>query len=76
MGLQRAYYHRPVAEFLAGNPDQILGELARIHGHALEIPQRQAWLDEISILKGQLVGLLHVEQHVEMFHIHGATLRE
>ncbi|HEY1965190.1 MAG TPA: DUF2075 domain-containing protein [Acidobacteriaceae bacterium] len=50
----RAYYNAPVSSFLKDDPDRILGVLTAQHHHALEEPQRWAWLEQISILKDAL----------------------
>lgn len=51
------YYRAPIADFLAAATDQVLGALARSHGPALDPTQRDAWLQEIDILKQSLSGL-------------------
>ena len=50
----RAYYNALVSSFLKDDPERILGVLTAKHHHALEEPQRRAWLEQISILKGAL----------------------
>lgn len=52
----KAYYSAPVSRFLTDDPDRILGVLTAEHHHALEEPQRWAWLQQISILKVALLG--------------------
>jgi hypothetical protein len=52
-----AYYSAPVDRFLATDRHHVLGILAAIHGHDLEIDQRQAWEEEIDILGAALRGL-------------------
>ncbi|WP_170457155.1 DUF2075 domain-containing protein [Ruegeria arenilitoris] len=52
--MQDSYYAASVREFLKSTDDAILGELARAHHHALEHQQRNAWLQQITILKGKL----------------------
>lgn len=49
--MQPAYYHAPISEFLEANPAAILGELTQANGFALEQPQRDAWLEQIAIMK-------------------------
>jgi hypothetical protein len=53
----KAYYDATVADFLRDDQERILGVLAANHHHALEEPQRWAWLQQISILKASLAGL-------------------
>lgn len=52
--MERAYYNATFATFLVTEENEILGELARHHGHALEERQRNAWLEEIVNLKNAL----------------------
>ena len=47
----RSYYSSSINNFLEDNETQILGELTRNHSHALENLQRNAWIDQIKILK-------------------------
>lgn len=46
-----AYFHASIPKFLAMSADAILGQLTQSHVHALEHLQRNAWLDQIDILK-------------------------
>src|ERR1700742_3228783 len=49
--MKRAYYSDSIANFLNTTPDEILGRLAKSNDFALELTQRNAWLEEINILK-------------------------
>jgi hypothetical protein len=51
----KAYYNAPVSSFLEINDERLLGILTTEHHHALEEPQRWAWLQQIRILKNALV---------------------
>lgn len=53
----RSYYHASIAEFLSAHQDKILGELAHNHHFALDIAQKNAWLEQIMHLKGQLTNV-------------------
>jgi hypothetical protein len=53
-----AYYSAPVHRFLNTDPHQIIGILAAAHSHDLDVEQRQAWEEEIDILRGVLSGLV------------------
>ena len=53
----RAYYSKELQEFLTDDNDGILGELANNHQFALEEQQRNAWMQQIDILKNELRGL-------------------
>ena len=62
-----AYYSASVDRFLATEPHQVLGALAASHTHALEVEQRQAWEEELDLLRTALIGLagtLHLEFEV------------
>jgi hypothetical protein len=50
----KAYYSEAVSNFLKDDDERILGVLAREHHHALDEPQRWAWLQQLSILKTAL----------------------
>ena len=52
----RAYYSATVTNFLKDDAERILGVLTAAHHHALEEPQRWAWLQQISILKTALAS--------------------
>lgn len=52
-----AYYSASVAAFLLDDDDRVLGALARGHGLTLEPLQKQAWLQQISILRTSLRGV-------------------
>lgn len=55
--LPRAYYSAPVGVFLASAPETVLGALLANSEMAIEPPQRDAWLQEIAILRTTLQGL-------------------
>src|ERR1700748_3565180 len=52
--IQSAYYQNNISTFLTAEPDQVLGELAKGHHFALDIFQRNAWIEQIGNLKQQL----------------------
>ena len=52
-----AYYWAPVPCFLAESPSEILGRLAAENQFSLEGDQRDAWQQEIEILRNALAGL-------------------
>jgi hypothetical protein len=52
-----AYYAADVGTFLAASPNDILGEVARNSAFSIELEQRDAWLEQISILHTALQGL-------------------
>ncbi len=53
----RSYFHASISDFLDAAPDKILGELAHNHHFALDIPQKNAWFEQIDNLKEQLPRL-------------------
>jgi hypothetical protein len=53
--MKRAYYQNEIHAFLREDPEKILGELARHHHFALDIAQKNAWLEQIFNLKAQLI---------------------
>jgi hypothetical protein len=52
--IERAYYSATVRDFLAVNESWILGELASRHHFTLDLPQKNAWLNQIASLKEQV----------------------
>jgi hypothetical protein len=52
----KAYYNASVSSFLKDDAERILGVLTAEHHHALEEPQRWAWLRQLSILKHSLTN--------------------
>lgn len=50
----KAYYNVAVADFLTDDAERVLGVLTAEHHHALQEPQRWAWLHQISVLKHAL----------------------
>jgi hypothetical protein len=59
-----AYDSASVEQFLASDIHHVLGVLAAAHAHDLEIDQRQAWEEEIDILRralSELAGTLYLE---------------
>lgn len=53
----RAWYGATLAEFVASDPDSVLGQLTKNCDFALIPTQRDAWLTQIQILRNQLAGL-------------------
>jgi DUF2075 family protein len=56
MPLQRSYYSSSILQFLNSTGDEVIGILATNGDFSLELPQRDAWQKEISILQSTLVG--------------------
>lgn len=52
--MKDSYFSSSISDFQFKSSDEILGELARAHHHALEHQQRGAWLAQIEILKHEL----------------------
>jgi hypothetical protein len=51
ISLERAYYSSPIAAFLRTAPQGILGALAERSTFSVDLSQRDAWLEQISILQ-------------------------
>jgi hypothetical protein len=49
--MQVAYYQAPIRAFLLANESEILGKLTRAHGFLLEQQQRNAWLEQVRIMR-------------------------
>ena len=49
----RSYYSSKIKSFLVQSTETILGILSDKHSHNLEILQKNAWIDQIDILKDQ-----------------------
>ncbi|MBA4419789.1 MAG: hypothetical protein C0391_01445 [Anaerolinea sp.] len=54
--MKRDYYSNTIANFLEASPQAVLGELATANAFPLEQTQRDAWLEEITILQSLLIG--------------------
>jgi hypothetical protein len=52
-----AYYSAPVDRFLNADPFNVLGVLTAAHTRDLDAEQRQAWEEQIDILRGALTGV-------------------
>lgn len=55
--LARAYYHAAVHDFLSTTDEEVLGHLSRHSEQAIEQLQRNAWLEELGVLRSALRGL-------------------
>ncbi len=55
--MNRSYYSASFAEFHQSSSEEILGQLASNNQFNLEQTQRDAWKEEIRILKGVLDGI-------------------
>ncbi|HSR17627.1 MAG TPA: hypothetical protein VLM39_05990, partial [Ignavibacteriaceae bacterium] len=49
--MQRAFYSESITNFLSTSDDEIIGKLATNNIFSLEQTQKDAWLEEIKILK-------------------------
>lgn len=52
--MSRAYYSDLIEDFLLRNPDEILGALSRSSPFAVETTQRNAWMEQVVVLKNTL----------------------
>ena len=55
--MKRDYYSSSIANFLKTSTNEILGSLVRSSGFTIEQTQRDAWLEEIAILKNDLSNI-------------------
>ena len=55
--MRRAYYESSVIEFLSHDESYILGKLTKNNRYSLNDNQRNAWIEEVSILKRELTGI-------------------
>ena len=55
--MRREYYSDSITTFLAASSTEILGTLVTNSGFAIELTEREAWLEEIRILKDVLVNV-------------------
>ena len=53
----RAWYEASIADFLHAHPDEIIGRLATNNQFALLGTQRDAWIEQLALLKQHLPGL-------------------
>src|SRR5689334_12511501 len=56
--MRREYYFDPIEAFLDKSPQQVLGELFEncLDGSAIESSQRDAWMEQIMLLRRHLDG--------------------
>src|SRR6266536_381598 len=55
--MKRDYYSDSITAFIAASPTDILGILVTNSGFAIELTEREAWREEIKILKGVLANV-------------------
>src|ERR1700721_1152846 len=63
----KGYFNALASSFLQDDTERILGVLTTEHHHALEEPQRWAWLRQISILKTALIDLPGAQLCLEFY---------
>lgn len=54
--MNRAYFQASTAAFLKSSDDEILGQMTAAHGFALDMLQRNAWIEQFAVLKASLEG--------------------
>ena len=62
--IQRAYYSNSIEGFLGDSNEQILGMLSNHHQFALEDLQKNAWIEQIAILKGLFLSQPDLSGHL------------
>ena len=63
--LKRAYYSNSTSEFLSESDDRVLGALTAASEFAVDTLQRDAWLEEIRVVREVLPGLVSGEVFLE-----------
>lgn len=63
--MSRSYYSNSITDFLADDSDKILGQLVRNHKYPVENIQRNAWINQIEILKNQLQTIRYGQVYFE-----------
>ena len=53
----RAWYEASFQDFLASSDDAVIGRLASRSEFDIQLPQREAWIQELSVLRATLPGL-------------------
>jgi len=72
--MQHAYYSASITDFLAASENEILGALLKNSGGpATEHTQREAWLQQIKILKHVLANLEPTDHQLSQEYRHGIT---
>jgi hypothetical protein len=66
--MKREYYKDRVASFLTTSPHEILGKLVQGSEFPTELPQRDAWLQEIDILRRVLLNLRLANRNLQPSH--------
>jgi hypothetical protein len=83
--MQRAYYSGSIPDFLATTPNEILGTLlANTGGSATEHTQRDAWVEQINILKRVIANrsgriyfeyaILHMGKRIDVVLLGGPVI--
>ena len=54
--MNRWFYRNSIDRFLSDDPDALIGAMAKANPFPLEASQRDAWIEEISILRPVLAG--------------------
>ncbi|MGE5740776.1 MAG: hypothetical protein ACM32H_01965, partial [Candidatus Aminicenantes bacterium RBG_16_66_30] len=65
--MKREYYSDTISSFLRSSTEEIVGKLALSSKFADEIEQRDAWVEEITVLRPVLVpyeGAIHFEYSI------------
>jgi hypothetical protein len=54
--MNRSFYQSTISDFVKANPEELIGKLTLASPFAVEQTQRDAWMEEIKILKDILVN--------------------
>jgi hypothetical protein len=64
--MSRSWYSASISDFLSASPDTVLGTLTRHSTFPVEAPQREAWLEQIQLLRPVLVDAAGHPRHGEV----------
>jgi hypothetical protein len=55
--MQRAYFSAGLGEFLRMRDEEVLGQMAQRTEYAVDLTQRDAWVEQLGILREGLMGV-------------------
>ena len=55
--MQRAYFSAGLGKFLGMRDEEVLGQMAQQTEYAVDLTQRDAWLEQLGILREGLKGV-------------------
>jgi hypothetical protein len=55
--ISRSYYTAPIRDFISQTNEEVLGRLSLNNEFALDLMQRDAWVEELEVLRNNLLGM-------------------